>query len=69
MPLSDEVLHVLREIRRPAELDEITRRMTGTRHASRVHRALHELEGRGRVVFNRDGRWHLAARPIRACQP
>jgi hypothetical protein len=59
--LSDEVRRVLQEFGRPADLAEITRRMTGTRHASRVRFALCELGEGGRAVFEPDGRGRLAA--------
>ena len=60
-PLHDEVLDVLQHFGRPAHVDEITRRVTGTRHASCVQMALRDLEGRHRVRFGLDGRWQCTA--------
>jgi len=60
-PLRDEVLDMLQRLGRPAHVDEITRRVTKTRHASCVQMALRDLEGRHRVRFGLDGPWQCTA--------
>ena len=55
-PIYREILDVLNKAKSPiASVSTITRRVTVTRHDSRVHGALIDLEGAGEVVLTESG--------------